>query len=764
MGCGKTNGCKEDLSVLNIRYDGNELPCISIEVGDNLQTVISNIHDAICTLKEGNAGGNPIANIGIGEELYKGLSVDNINEFKTLLQGTGIQITEQENELVITAIYQTTTLDFNSSTNILTSTFVDGSQKSVVLSFDETLTSLSYDPETKNLTYVDENSTPTILNIGASLSQTLTTLEKVSGDLVYTDENGVVNTVVLPKNTSDLNNDGDDGINLFLSSGDNVSQLTNDSGYLTEYNEIDPVFLASPAGTITNLQITDWDTLVSNATHSGDATGDTVLTIQPNVVTNIKLADMPIGTMKGTDVGGDPKDLNAVEVRALLDLEFGFPIADGQVLARDIDGTTYWVTPAAGATLDTTIIDGSTNGVQNNAIFDALALKANDNEVAKLAGNNTFTGYNYFEFVVKFSRPGGVLFEKVTNNTFSTGSNQGAIWLDADGGFNVGNGVSPGTGIIKLIGSDTVKRTYTFPPKSGTVALLDDIAGSTNTDLSYTPSAINGIVNSSTGNNATLPLVNGLNAGLMKPADLTKLNFITITQTVNLDTLESNVNVNNAKVSNATHTGEVTGSTALTITSNAVTSTKIATNAVITSKIADNNVTSTKLTATGVTAGSYTNTNLTVDSKGRITAASNGSSGSSGVTQTMGSVSRTATISSTQGPATSISGSSTVTVNYVQTGNIVNFWSQISVTIPSITANTSNIFGVGFGAVPFGTLNQTAAVSVNLDNDNLRSIASQGNIISSGNIVANVVIYNIANTTLSSSTRVLRISGTYKIN
>lgn len=49
-----------------------------------------------------------------------------------------------------------------------------------------------------------------------------------------------------------------------------------------------------------------------------------------------------------------------------------------------------------------------------------------------------------------------------------------------------------------------------------------------------------------------------------------KLDYITVTQAVDLDTMESNIATNNAKVTNATHTGEVTGATALTIADNVI--------------------------------------------------------------------------------------------------------------------------------------------------------------------------------------------------
>ena len=52
--------------------------------------------------------------------------------------------------------------------------------------------------------------------------------------------------------------------------------------------------------------------------------------------------------------------------------------------------------------------------------------------------------------------------------------------------------------------------------------------------------------------------------------DETKLDFISVTQAVDLDTMESNIATNNAKVTNATHTGEVTGSGVLTLNKTAI--------------------------------------------------------------------------------------------------------------------------------------------------------------------------------------------------
>lgn len=67
-------------------------------------------------------------------------------------------------------------------------------------------------------------------------------------------------------------------------------------------------------------------------------------------------------------------------------------------------------------------------------------------------------------------------------------------------------------------------------------------------------------------------------------AQLTKIGHISVTQAVDLDVIESDTATNNDKVTNATHTGDVTGSGALTIADNVVTNAKLATQATSTIK------------------------------------------------------------------------------------------------------------------------------------------------------------------------------------
>lgn len=61
------------------------------------------------------------------------------------------------------------------------------------------------------------------------------------------------------------------------------------------------------------------------------------------------------------------------------------------------------------------------------------------------------------------------------------------------------------------------------------------------------------------------------NTNAYTDAEAAKVGFITVTQAVDLDTIESDTTTNNAKVTNATHTGDVTGDAALTIGAKKVT-------------------------------------------------------------------------------------------------------------------------------------------------------------------------------------------------
>lgn len=67
---------------------------------------------------------------------------------------------------------------------------------------------------------------------------------------------------------------------------------------------------------------------------------------------------------------------------------------------------------------------------------------------------------------------------------------------------------------------------------------MDVVAGSI-TNLSYTAGAGSGIVVSSDGADATLPAADGTNAGLLLPADFTKLSRITLGSAIDLDAVKT---------------------------------------------------------------------------------------------------------------------------------------------------------------------------------------------------------------------------------
>jgi hypothetical protein len=94
---------------------------------------------------------------------------------------------------------------------------------------------------------------------------------------------------------------------------------------------------------------------VTNATHTGEVTGATALTIVNDVVTNAKLANMATQTFKArTTAGtGDPEDLTTAQATAMLDL-FSSTLK-GLVPAGGAGSTTFlrqdgvWTLPTAGA-------------------------------------------------------------------------------------------------------------------------------------------------------------------------------------------------------------------------------------------------------------------------------------------------------------------------------------------------------------------------------------------------------------------------------
>jgi hypothetical protein len=163
--------------------------------------------------------------------------------------------------------------------------------------------------------------------------------------------------------------------------GNNLNALTIGTGLSgTSYNGSSAVTIANAgvtsnvAGTgITVSGATGAVTITNsspNATHTGDVTGATALTIANDAVTNAKAANMAVNTIKGriTTGTGDPEDLTAANVRTIINVADGATANTGTVTSvatnNGLTGGTITTTGTIGLTGQALALHNlATNGV-----------------------------------------------------------------------------------------------------------------------------------------------------------------------------------------------------------------------------------------------------------------------------------------------------------------------------------------------------------------------------------------------------------------
>ena len=174
----------------------------------------------------------------------------------------------------------------------------------------------------------------------------------------------------------------------------------------------------------------------------------------------------------------------------------------------------------------------------------------------------TFTGAGSasFTFSSGISLDGDTMYEVAIDGVLQEPTVAYAIDADAN---TITFTSTPPTGSNIVV----VQRGYAIPVTTGTVS-TSQINDGAITDAKLNSAKLNGIATGATANDTDANLKNRANhTGTSTASTISDFD----TEVSN----NSSVTANTAKVSNATHTGDVTGSTALTIADNAVTAAKI---------------------------------------------------------------------------------------------------------------------------------------------------------------------------------------------
>ena len=96
-------------------------------------------------------------------------------------------------------------------------------------------------------------------------------------------------------------------LDVVVHSGDNVSKLTNDAGYITGYTETDPIFSASPASSISSGDITNWNDAYGWGDHSTSGylvSGDNVSLLNNDVPYAVSGSHIEVNAASDSDNSG----------------------------------------------------------------------------------------------------------------------------------------------------------------------------------------------------------------------------------------------------------------------------------------------------------------------------------------------------------------------------------------------------------------------------------------------------------------------------
>lgn len=195
---------------------------------------------------------------------------------------------------------------------------------------------------------VDENGTDvSIIPFPSGLTDTFTTFVEGTDSTVFTSADGLT-MVTIPTTATGLP---------LADLGGNTTATNVEDAIAELYAQAQTYTLTAPSNSLVSLT---------------DKTGTAVSTFRRDLFAVNGTPDNIVTTFTPT-AQSDPLLGNTWTVDSYI---FGSDTATiNQVATSDGAGGITWTTPAAGSAIDSVITDGSTNAVENNAIFDALALK-----------------------------------------------------------------------------------------------------------------------------------------------------------------------------------------------------------------------------------------------------------------------------------------------------------------------------------------------------------------------------------------------------